>query len=428
MDKTDRIQEYIDKICEEIKWKSYRPAIRTEIQNHINDRIDDLNENGITGDVALKQTLEELGNPDMLGEQLNKVYQPEYNRSFIFVFYLFILIISFVEYFSLLKVTGNYLTIFHSFFGILAGTGLAVVLFRTDWSDSGKRNRFASRMFTGLVLLCILLSIVRFSDRIYILNGVFLLFPILFCLFIGRMKDKKWIGLVLSVLLFSIPVLVSFYVHSYAGMLILLISSWFILYFTLKNNWLQTGKKGLLYLIITIPYLGCMFYLANLKINQILLNMKGFFVQELIQTSILAGKGNSDLAGIHQIVDYPITFLTADYGYIMLIIYIFFFSILLFEIKKVYARQQSFQARLLTATILMDFIIEFIFSVLLNLGLPFVKGIAVPFLDFNFGIIIKIVQLGLVQMLDCFGNYIFNDYIPDKLFDIEDGKIIIYYK
>lgn len=156
--------------------------------------------------------------------------------------------------------------------------------------------------------------------------------------------------------------------------------------------------------------------------------MKGFFVKEIIKKSIMFGRGSSELINYNGIIDYPITLMIANYGYIILIAYFLFFTFLIFEIIKIYNRQQNFVAKLLIISVMASLIIEFVFSVLLNLGVPLAKGIAVPFLNFNFGIVIKVIQLGLVEMLDCFGNYIFSNYSDNKLFDIEEGKIIIYYK
>lgn len=165
-----------------------------------------------------------------------------------------------------------------------------------------------------------------------------------------------------------------------------------------------------------------------MKINNLLLNQKGFFAWEIMKNSIVCGKGSADINSYKGIIDYPLTLVTAKYGYIMLVAYAICFVFIILEIAGIYSRQQNFIAKLLIISVLVSLIMEFGFSLLLNLGIPLAKGFTVPFLDFHFGIIIKMMQIGLVLKMDCFGNYIFSNYSDHRLFDVEGGKIIIYYR
>lgn len=424
----DKVQKYIKAICSHIKWKNYHLAIKSELQNHINDSISDLIKQGIPKEEALNLTLHNMGAPDILGKQLNEAYKPERNKRLIFTFFFSIIIFSLFEYFAILEITREYSYILKTLFRILIGSSGAFLLFINDWSSGSKLHRFTTTVFISIAFFCIILNFVHFSDKANIINGILLLFPLLSCCFIDRVKDKKIIGLFFTMFIFIVPILLSYYVQSFASMIILSISAWLILILTIKNNWFGINRKKFLYVFVSFPYLCVIMYSIITKIDNIRLNMNGFFVGEIIKKSIAFGRGSTDYINNDIIVDYPITLMIATYGYIILIAYILFFTFLLLEIIKVYNRQQTFLARLLIISVLTSFVMEFVFSVLLNLGVPLAKGMTVPFLNLNFGIVIKIIQLGLVEMLDCFGNYIFSNYSNNKLFDIEEGKIIIYYK
>lgn len=97
---------------------------------------------------------------------------------------------------------------------------------------------------------------------------------------------------------------------------------------------------------------------------------------------------------------------------------------------KIYLNQHNTFGKIIVLSILTCFIAEFIFSVLLDMGIPLIRGITIPFLDMNFGVIVLLLQMGIVENLSFFGNYTFiNDTLKrNKLFDVEDGKVIIYYK
>ena len=424
----DKVQKYIKAICSHIKWKNYHLAIKSELQNHINDSISDLTKQGISEEEALNLTLQNMGAPDILGKQLNEAYKPECNKMLIFTVLFSITIFSIFEYFSILKVTGEYLYILKIISSIIVGSLGGFLLFMNDWSSGNKLHRFTTIAFISIAVFCVVFDFVDFSNKAIIINGMLLLFPLLSCCFIDRVKNKKMIGLFFTMFIFTIPIFLSYYLQAFASMIVLSISVWIVLILIIKNNWLDIKRKEFMYVFVSLPYLCVVLYSIISKIDNIQLNMKGFFVKEIIKKSIMFGRGSSELINYNGIIDYPITLMIANYGYIILIAYFLFFTFLIFEIIKIYNRQQNFVARLLIISVMTSLIIEFVFSVLLNLGVPLAKGIAVPFLNFNFGIIIKVIQLGLVEMLDCFGNYIFSNYSDNKLFDIEEGKIIIYYK
>lgn len=424
----DKVQKYIKAICSHIKWKNYHLAIKSELQNHINDSISDLTKQGISEEEALNLTLQNMGAPDILGKQLNEAYKPECNKMLIFTVLFSITIFSIFEYFSILKVTEEYLYILKIISSIIVGSLGGFLLFMNDWSSGNKLHRFTTIAFISIAVFCVVFDFVDFSNKAIIINGMLLLFPLLSCCFIDRVKNKKMIGLFFTMFIFTIPIFLSYYLQAFASMIVLSISVWIVLILIIKNNWLDIKRKEFMYVFVSLPYLCVVLYSIISKIDNIQLNMKGFFVKEIIKKSIMFGRGSSELINYNGIIDYPITLMIANYGYIILIAYFLFFTFLIFEIIKIYNRQQNFVARLLIISVMTSLIIEFVFSVLLNLGVPLAKGIAVPFLNFNFGIIIKVIQLGLVEMLDCFGNYIFSNYSDNKLFDIEEGKIIIYYK
>lgn len=365
-------------ICSHVKWKNYHCAIKSELRNHIYGSISDLTEQGLSEEEALNLTLQNIGTPDILGRQLNQAYQPEWHKTLLFTVLFSMILFSVFEYSAFIETTGKYL--------------------------------YLAKIISNII------------------NGMLLLFPLLGCCFIERVKNKKGIGLFFTMLIFAIPILLAYYVQAYAGMSLLAVNAWILLLLTIKSNWFAVGRKNFMYALVSLPYLYIFLYSAIRKIDNIRLNMTGFFAKDIIKNSVLFGRANSDLIHASGIIDHPLTLMTASYGYIILIAYLFFFSFLMFEIVKIYRRQRSFLSRLLILSIIISFLMEFAFSLLLNLGVPLVKGISVPFLDFHFGIVVKLIQLGGIELLDCFGNYLFSNYPKNKLFDIEDGKIIIYYK
>lgn len=421
------IQSYMETVCRYIKWKSYCPSIRAELQAHIDDSIHAGIDRGMEREEAVRFALENMGDPNIIGEQLNVAYQPEYNKAFIRVI-LFIVLFFLLECSPLWAITGGYTCLMKIPFRILVGGLAACLLFRMDWSDAIRLSRFALTVFIGIILICVLLNEVSFANKANIINSMLLLLPLPVCCFLDRVKDKKGIGLLLAFILCMIPVFVSCYVQSFAAMIVLAGNGCFILLSAIKKNWFGPGRKNFWYRFVSFPFLGVLVFAVIVKGNRAWIGRKAFFVRDVLKGAVIWGKGSAVIRGNSKLEDYPLTFMTAHYGYIFLLVYSLFFAIILYETVRIYCCQQSLLARLLLGSVLISFVFEVTFSVCLNLGLPFAYGLTVPFLDLKFGIITKIIQLGLIAKLECFGNYIFSDHSSHKLFDVEEGKIIIYYK
>ena len=70
------IEEYLDEICSHVKCKRDRQAIREEIGAHINERIWDLKNDGVSEEEAVLRAIEYMGDAYTIGVSLNKVHNP----------------------------------------------------------------------------------------------------------------------------------------------------------------------------------------------------------------------------------------------------------------------------------------------------------------------------------------------------------------
>lgn len=98
---------------------------------------------------------------------------------------------------------------------------------------------------------------------------------------------------------------------------------------------------------------------------------------------------------------------------------------------KVFRSQKSLSGRLLTAALLTGWILQAGLAVLTNLGLPLAPGAVLPFLDGHCAMAVFYFQMGILETVSCFGNYVRGergDGDKSRLLDIRDGKIIITYR
>lgn len=280
-----RAEEYLDALCRQIHWKSYRKAIRDELKDHIEDASSEMRKKGLSADQALEKALCDLGDPAETGRKLNRIYRPSWNKRLAAA--------------------------------VLGGTALFQVLYLSAGVQSG--------VLDGAGLRMRLLETV-----IWLLAGV-----------------------LLSAVVFS---------RDYSRTAVV--------------------RKWLLILCLATV-------LGAAAVRQ-----------------VFRGQGESMVTGL------------------MLLL-------LCRGAVKVFRSQKSFTGRLLTAALLTGWILRAGLAVLTNLGLPLAPGAVLPFLDGHCAMAVFYFQMGILETVSCFGNYVKGergDGDKSRLLDIRDGKIIITYR
>lgn len=426
------IQEYIDTVCKQIKWKNYHFAIGTELKNHIVDNTEDLNTQGISKTDALKQTLSDMGDPKVLGEQLNAVYQPKYNRLFILCVFCASVVILIMNCFVCKEFSQDAINIINPVIYIGCGIFGGIFVCCCDFSKLFIKKKIIIGVPAILMIICMELSKGVMHNAYHFINGVLIFIPFFLCLFIGLLKDKKELGIILSFVTAILSVILCSF-SSYAAAFLVGVNGWFIIIYFVHQNWFgELGKvrKTICEIMCSLPFIIGIIYIVNRKLDNILLNRQSFFAKEYIKNAAIIGIGENTEKYGSQFEDYPLLFFILYYGYIFLILYIAVLAYIFYEIFRVYKNQQTIIGRAIILYLLISYTITTIFSVLLNLGIPLIKGFAVPLLGFHFENMVLFLSIGLLEAVDCFGNYMFiKDAVnQNHLFEIEDGKVIFYYK
>ena len=67
---------FIDKVLSHVKFKFDHEAIREELEEHMEDMLEDFKEEGMDSKEAMASAVLHMGDPDEIGEQLNKAHKP----------------------------------------------------------------------------------------------------------------------------------------------------------------------------------------------------------------------------------------------------------------------------------------------------------------------------------------------------------------
>lgn len=71
------IEEYLDKLTEQIRCRKARDAVREEVRGHLEDQIEACLAEGFDVDEAKKRAVSEMGDPVEAGGELNRIHRPK---------------------------------------------------------------------------------------------------------------------------------------------------------------------------------------------------------------------------------------------------------------------------------------------------------------------------------------------------------------
>lgn len=79
------IKEFIDNICDYIKYKPIREEIAEELKNHIEEQKESYIEDGIESVVAEEMAIKQMGDATEIGKRLNKIHRPKLDWKLILI-------------------------------------------------------------------------------------------------------------------------------------------------------------------------------------------------------------------------------------------------------------------------------------------------------------------------------------------------------
>lgn len=72
-----QIKEFLDSVCEQIKYKPIRKNISEELQNHIEESKENYIKEGLEEQVAEEKAIKQMGEAQEIGKKLNKIHRPK---------------------------------------------------------------------------------------------------------------------------------------------------------------------------------------------------------------------------------------------------------------------------------------------------------------------------------------------------------------
>ena len=368
MSKPNKISDYIKTVCEQIRWKKAHAAVSRELEDHIIDQKNAYLDNGTCEEKATDEAIRQMGDPVIVGAQLDGTYRPK--PDWVIVIFTIVTL--------LLGVTLNML-MYNSIYyqrsylsDAITPAVVGIIIFSIgyflDFTIIGKYAKFIFIQFLVISFAS------RFSLISYgTLNFIMLLFPIIYAGIIYQQRNKGYLSLLLCVLFLFIPAYISWVSLSTLAMLIAMCV--LILTFAVFMNWFKIKKLYGLLIIYAIPLALTAFFLYK-NYSYIVSEMTDNYtlnqVRKLLCTSRFFGSGTyaySLPSDTYIRSNYLVAYLIHRFGWVSFIAIVALLTTLIIKGFIQCKKQSSVLGKLVSYSVLVTIATQIVFTVIANMGI-----------------------------------------------------------
>ena len=433
-----QINEFLNSVCEQIKYKPIRNIIAEELKDHIEDKKEELIEMGQNEEEAEKNAVEQMGDAEIIGKQLNKVHRTRLDWKLLIILVVLLIfgfVISYIitenehtEMMQYMKegvseyITTNYMIKYACF--VVLGFAIGIIIYFCDYKKIKNKPLILYIIATVVIILAFLFGIsvnginfLRIGN--YSIRSNTIAIPLYILAFIGflenineenkltklfKEKNIKTNANVLKLVVLSlISLLMLSLIPSLSSVIVLAIT--YLILATKKIVRESENKRKHLLILWGIPIIiGTVFILFEVLANPYVLDKfisvynpeeyketegwRALNRKEIIESAQKFGKAENMSDAIYLFDGFgnnEIISILAHFGWIptvTLIIAVLAFSIKLvinsFKIKEKYGS-------LIILGIGCMFILQSIFNVLINFNLLFDASFNLPFVTYGCG-------------------------------------------
>jgi len=400
----DKIQAYINQVCTQVRLRDIHQDVRLELEAHILEAVEEHLSQGSSEEEAIEKAIAQMGDPETIGKQLNQVHKPKPEWIVLLFSFLFIntglLAMYFIQKQGLLTSIQIFeQSLFFSFIGLVS----IIVLYFFDYR---KLEKYSKHIYLGTLLLLIYtilfgrqvsgsrawLSIGPFSIN-FVANSP-LLFVVSFAGLLNNWDWRNFYKLLQGLALLGIPLLLYFAVPSISTGVIYIVAC-MVLMFASGAKSKEIASIPVLFLtLLTLAVLIEPYRLKRLKNFFIFFNPEndplglGYLniqLRKIIINSGFWGQGLTFelrlLPELH--TDFIFAFITYTFGWIASILLISFVVLFLIRIARIARQVKLTYAKLLISGIISILSIQFLWNILINLGLAPLSGVGLPFISYG---------------------------------------------
>lgn len=430
-----QIKEFLNTVCEQIKYKPIRNSISEELENHIEESKENYIRDGLEEKEAEEKAIVQMGNAEEIGKKLNKIHKPKLDWKLLIILIILLgfgFLVAFIRASSIVSdgydtenVIGRYIC------ALIAGSIFSIFIYFIDYTKIMKYSNIFYIIATLFVVYSFLFGInINGLPYIYIspsitFSPVVIAMPLYIIAFVGFLNsEKQYITIfnkninlklvkiitlsIISIFIFvSIPSIVSAFI---LGLIYLIIG-------TVKLVQTKTNRKRNLLILWGIPiFLGTILSLSVIIetpyivdrfvavynpesqadcYGWIPLNRK--IIINSAQTFGEADDTSNALEIFDEGTNYAFISILAHYGWVVSIGIVIAVLALSIELIINSIKIKEINGKLLIIGMSSMFILQSIFNILMNLNLIIDANFNLPFVSYGrLNLIVNMICLALV--------------------------------
>ncbi len=458
---SNRIDEFVNDVCSYIKCKDVHSDVKEELSLHIDELKDNYVYGGLSDFEAEQKAICDMGSAAEIGEKLNKQHKPQIEWNLIIltaIISVFGVLVMFVSS----KFDNQPISFSKYVLYVVFGVAVLVGLYFVDYVKLKKHPVVLYFIALFIIVLCEFFGTDYAGvNRFFVVGGftvsvnsvAAILFVISFCGFLDKYRGEGFIGIV-KLIVWGIGSMITFIMQPSMSMMFILFSVYAVLIIRgISLNHFDGNKR---IQMISVLSLGAMSLLTALTVllsspnrlerlisfwNNGANDPQGsgwIFVMadKVLKSSNLFGKGTPIAEGT---VDYVMPEITTDFvlinlinnfgwivGIVLILVIAMFIARMFVTSNKI---KNSFGFYLSLASCVM-LTVQFVISILMNLGLCPYVDISLPFVSYGgTNYLINMMYVGLILSVWRKNNILNgsqrNFGIKEKMITFSDNKLII---
>ena len=408
----DRLEEYLDSVCEQIRWKRAREGTVQELRTHLLDQRDAYLELGMDEDTAVLESVRQMGDPVETGVLLDRIHRPKPQWGLLCLVGI-LLGMGYLAQILLRDVAVIDPTISDELFyetrwlfTAVQGIVIMFLLYFLDYTILARRPFLY--YWAGIGGLTVLfLNSRKFGGRYFEIQFGMLLAPVLLALLIYSMRGKGWRGLffcmcgtlLLAGMAILIPNITIALMIFGAGILMIVLS--------VVRGWMKVPVRRTLILIGAFLFLSAAFLCYHIICSgYVLRRLSMVFHPEqdplgsgyhiLVTRSLLSdarwiGQGDVTFPGFdsaeHILPDIPgsslLTWIIHRLGWLAGLILLGTFALLLGWMMKKSLNYRGMFGCLISTAAVYTITVQVISFTLFNLGFPILGTLSLPLITYG---------------------------------------------
>ena len=194
-----QIKDFIQKVCNEIKYKPIRKEIGQELENHIKEAKEDYINKGESEEIAINKAITNMGDAETIGKYLNKIHKPRLDYKLIIllgILLCFTFLVVGIKTQSYVFSEGEQPFFIKTITYFIIGCILGLVVYFMDYTKIAKYSNYIYITASLLIIYTVFFSDYQINGRSYLnIANVFTVsistvaMPLFLIAFIGFIQD-----------------------------------------------------------------------------------------------------------------------------------------------------------------------------------------------------------------------------------------------